>query len=662
MTVRRLGALLALSILLLPALLAADGAPPQYPVTPFEEEAAKLLDEGRFTLAKEKARAILTVDKDSFVALIVLGTAYARSDGNLPKARFFLLKARGILERRWGTPMDPGAPWRWHARTLRELILVAGEMDDREEQLKLLKERDRLYTPKMPAAYGWPLMKLGRMEEGRKKLGEALEGKDPDARLTALNTLGAMENESGNREAAYGIFKTLVEEERRRGEPSDPVFLRNWANTALALHRYDEAEKIFLEATRHFSRGTFTNPWQDLAQLYLAEGRFPEALAAVREMQAWAHRNLPSLDQHSWAGRQTVVAALLAESGFVAEAEALALQVKDRPDRKGGSSGKQGQDEAGNLLFLQYILRLRGECLAEEASWAAAKEWPRLAWERAETAARGWAARERAGALTVQNGWLRQSLRPFCYDAVDVMVWNQPEFVRTVGAGVVGSEVNRILASRYPGKEGEEPFLRLLLGESLMRRGRSSARAQLEIAIRTLPSSEVLLRARAEALLGQACEEGGDFPAALRHYQGALSHHPGILRALGVALPVRVEVSGGPAAKAAGKSLRASPRFEERGAGFILSVRESGAGLTATLSAPDGSLLAQAGVPPLPDPAGAARLLCKEFHRRAFCARVDLAQTDIASLEGSNLAGQTVRDQLGDLLGPVKDKEGELTH
>jgi tetratricopeptide (TPR) repeat protein len=653
---RRLAPLALFLALLLPIALSGAEAPP-YPISPAETEAAKLMEDGRFTLAKEKARAILTVDRGSFVALFVLGAAYYRADGNLPKARFFLRRAQEVLERRWGRRMNPDEPWRWHARVLGDLVHVAGEMDDRKEQLKLLRLHDELYSPKATAAYGWPLMKLGRMEEGRRKLEQALMEGNPDARLTALNTLGAMENESGNSEKAYEVFGRLVEEVQQKKLPMDPVFLRNWGSSAMAVGRYDEGEKLFLESARFFQTGTFTNPWKDLAELYLAQGRFPESLSAVREMQAWAHRNLPAMDQQSWAGRQTVVAALLAECGFIQEATKLAGQVRDRPDRKGGSSSQGGQAEAGDLIHFRYLLNLRGQILEEEAAWAPLRDWPRLAWERVQLRSESWAARERAAALTVQNGWLAASLKPHSYNAVECMGWAVPELVEVVGPGVAGDQARRLLDSGYRGLEKDEPFLRLILGESLLARGSGGARVELERAVATLPKPEVLLRARAEALLGKACEEAGDFEAALRHYQEALLGHPGVMRALDLSLPVHLEASGGEAATAAARYLRKSPRFQDRGAGFLLAVRESAGGLSATFSAPDGSLLARATAPPAPDPATAARILCRELHRRTFAARVNLAQTDISSLEGSNLVGETVREQLKDLFGPGKNQE-----
>ena len=52
-----------------------------------------------------------------------------------------------------------------------------------------------------------------------------------------------------------------------------------------------------------------------------------------------------------------------------------------------------------------------------------------------------------------------------------------------------------------------------------------------------------------------------------------------------------------------------------------------------------------------PDPLATARALSAELHRRAFAVRLDLSQTDVASLEGGTLTGRDLRDALGELLG-----------
>jgi len=636
---------LCLLILISFAAAALDGQDKEYPVAKPEQEAFSLLGEGRFVKARETAQSILSLSPDSFVALLVMGTVY-EVEGSLPRAHYYFEKARGAIERRWGRRIPDSGPWRWHYRVLWGLIRITGEMDRREEQLGILKLHDELYQPAATASYGWPLMKLGRVGEGRRMMESVLKTGTPEARLDALNTLGAMAHEQDDLQKAYGVFRRLVDEARSGKEPIRVAFLRNLAATAIGLQKYEEGERLLLEAAGSFETGTFSNPWRDLTRLYISQGRIPEALSAVREMQSWSHRNLPGLDQQSWAERQSLCAALLDACGLADEAVNLMLRVMNRPDRRGGTSIHTDQSEAGNLVFYRHLLKVRREQLAEEMSWCSWKEWFAKGLGRMADSVEIWTSGSRAAALTVANGRLAGSVRFAAPDSIDVLDWVRPELNEILGAGVVGAEAEKFL--RYPGGKyaAEKPPLLLMLGESQLRRGLAGqARRTLESCAAALPRPEVLLRARAEALLARACERQGDPGAALNHYQQAMQRDPGIIRSLGLALPARIRSGGGEVADIAASMLRESPRFRTADAGFVISV----AGPEIRLSAPDGAVLCSVRMAAQKDARETARRLCAEFHRKAFAAKVDLAQTDIASIEGSNLTGDSIRDKIQDL-------------
>lgn len=638
-------------LLLLPILMPrGEGAEKEYPISRIEKEASRLLQEGHFVKARETAQLILNADPDSFVALYVLGMVCGDAEGNLPRARFYLQRARNILEKRWGEDIPLDGPWMWHYQVLWGLISVAGDMDQRQEQLELLQLHDRLYQPPAIASYGWPLMKLGRIEEGRSMMAKALKSEDAWSRLNAMNTLGAMETENDRPDQAYEIFMNLLREAEKAKLPKNVTFLRNSGAAALTLQKYEEAERLLLEATRHFETGTFSDPWKDLVRLYLSQGRFPEALGAVKEMQAWSHAKLPSREQQSWADRQTVTAALLDECGFTREALSLMRRIMNRPDRRGGTSIHSDQSEAGNLVFFRHLLKIYRERLSEEMSWSPLRDRMVQWFQRLSASVEIWSSGRRAAALTMRNHRLAASVRFYAPDSIDVMDQVRPELIEIFGAGVVGVEANRLLGGTGTGLAGERSLLLLMLGESELNRGLTArARRTLELCASLIPKPEVLLRARAEALLGKACEDNGELGNALNHYQQALQREPNVLRSLGIALPAKIQTSGGARASLAASMLRKSPRFADTGNGFAIRIIETGAELAGTLSTPDGTVLCAAGAKAEKDPAQSARVFCEELHRRVFAVKVDLAQTDIASLEGSNLAGDTVRKQLQDL-------------
>jgi len=644
--------LLALAALL--AFAAHGQEPAEYRITP-EEEAAYALIQGppQFVKAREAAEAILAKQPDSFVALHVLAFVHEWGEANLPRAYYLASKARQVLERRWGGADIPAdGPWRWHARVLRQLISITSQMDREEETLELLALRDRYYDPDLTVEYGWPLMKLGRLAEARARMAEALESKDANDRLDALNTWGAIEHEAGYPEESYRIFAGLVEDARRSGQTMAVTYLRNLGEAAATLGRFDEAERHFREAVRHFDAESYSNPWEDLSILYMRQGRYPEALAAVREMHAWAHANPPYLDQQSWADRQSVTAALLAEAGFVPEALELARRIARRPDRRGGTSAQRDQSKAGQQLLLWSLARTEMERLAEEMSWAPLRQWPDLATRRLALALESWRSGRRAAALTVGKHRLAPSLRFFAPGGIDVLPWLTPGLVSLVGPGAVEVEVGRLLERTDAAGARERPYLLLLTGECQLARGApADARLALEEALSTLPRSERMLQARGWALLGAAAARQGRLTEAADAFQQALQRHPGVLRGLGLALPVRLSAAADPASRAAARALVASPRFSERRTGLSLEVAAVGSRHRATLLGRDGTVLAEALVPTQTDPEATARALCEELHRRAFALPLDLSQTDVASLQGGTLSGNNLRRQLSDILG-----------
>jgi len=644
--VRRLAPLLASFALLLAAPLAAV----EYKGTSVEQEAVSLLEAGRYVKARETAEVVLAVDPDSFIALYVLGSVYVQSEGSLPRARFFLERGRSVIEKRWGDRVPETGPWEWHNLILRRLIDVFGDMDLREEQLQLLAFRDARFTPEMTAEYGWPLMKLGRNEEARAKMREALESKDPIVRSKALNTLGAIENLLDRPEESYRIFRMLVDDARAGKVPMDEAFVRNAGVTAIGLQKFDEGEKLLLEATRCSDPSSYATSWRDVATLYMGQGRLPEAMQAVRQMQAWGHTCLPSVGQQSWAERQTITAALLDLGGYPADSLALMRSVMNRPDRRGGTSGESDQAEAGTLVFYRHVLAVHRESLAEEMSWCRARDWPGKAIGMMRDSLGMWSAAKRAAALIVRNDRLGGSVRFYSPDSIDIMDWIRPELVDVMGPGVVAAEARRRLANLPPGRERERPYLLLMLGESELRGGHaSSAVSILQQVSSTLPRNEVLLHARVHALLARAADVAGDRATAVTHYQWAMEKGPSVMRSLGLSLPVTIHSSGGEAARKAAGMLSSSPRFENSGGGFEIAISEGGGGVSGSLRAPNGTVLCGVRVNAVPEAVETARLFCKELHRRAFAPRIDLAQTDIASLSGSTLTGEQIREQLKDI-------------
>jgi tetratricopeptide (TPR) repeat protein len=205
-----------------------------------------------------------------------------------------------------------------------------------------------------------------------------------------------------------------------------------------------------------------------------------------------------------------------------------------------------------------------------------------------------------------------------------------------LGEGVAEAEVDKLLA-RPADFDRERPYLWVCKGQcELHRWDYNDARDMLEKGLAQLPPAEVLVRARAEALLAQAYDHLGDSTAAMAHLQSAMERSPGVVRELDMRLPVSISFDSDQASVEAARMLGHSPRFHNVGSGFTISIAASGAGLNGRLLSPQGTVLADVTSPGGTDHTEVAREFCKMFHAKAFASRIDLSQTDITALEGSN--------------------------
>ncbi|NTV75657.1 MAG: hypothetical protein HGA66_15815, partial [Holophaga sp.] len=293
---------------------AALAAP--YRPAPGEARFTEMLDKERHPIeAREAAKAYLAGHPDSWLACEVIGMVCLHTDGDLPRALYWFTRARRLLEARYGGAWGPEAPTGYYSSVLGFQASTQYRMERYEDALRTLDAHDRLFLRQRPVEHAWPLMKLGRYREARRKIDEAVAGGDPRDAVTALNTLSAMEAESDRPEEAFATQMRVYALDSLRGKDRDCTLIRNAADGAWHLGLLARAEQLLLEATEHFQAGSVTNPWGDLAFLYLPEQRFAEAMDAVKRMHQWAFRTLPLPAETHWNTRQTLTGALLLYCG-----------------------------------------------------------------------------------------------------------------------------------------------------------------------------------------------------------------------------------------------------------------------------------------------------------------------------------------------------------
>ena len=595
-------------------------------------------DPDRSVQARELTESILRGDKDSIAGHCLMGLVQHRSEGNLPVALYHFKKCRRLFERRFGEYPGDDAPWFWHALSITEMAFISGEMGRHEDKIRLLLERDAFYEPKLPAERGWPLMRLRRYGEAREAVEEALLMGDESQVSSALTALCAIEAEQQRRQASYAACLEAANHDRDN-HYGNPTPFTNAAESALGLLRFDEAEKLLLEASGYFDRDTVSNPWLDLTQLYLAEGRSGEALDAVRRMYSWRNQQPVFMEEQNRAETQMTAAIFLLIAGRPVEASRITRRAVERPDRTGFTSSDSEQLRAAVALSDVLAQRTAAEWAAEEVSWT---PWRAALGKRLEVIRRrlaAWTSGRRAAAQ-INERILLATLRPYMAGSVEAAEWIEPELVALVGPGVTLAAVAK--ARRKEDLESAEGYFKAFEAEAIHLQGRHAKALEiLDEALQELPGSEVLLRARLTVIGAQASLETGDWQRAVAYFDQAMQLDPGSVRRGGAALPTVVYAAPGQIAQRSQDLLDDSPRFKDAKGGFQVRLdgdKESGG---AVLLSPEGTVLTTVSVRPRSGDTvdSMARRLVQELHEAAFAPRLDLTQADLRTLDGSPTAG-----------------------
>ncbi len=645
----------------MPELITGCAGADEFGGTELERAAWCHLQQNGYVAARTLADKALTADESSFRAHYLMGAAQHLGEGNLPKSLYHLERAERLFVDAYGRTPPEDAPQAGYRRTLLELVYVHGEMDHHEAKIDYVDAiSSRLGLDYSPLK-AWPLLKLKRFDEAEVVARQAIASHDGPSfwRAVGLTALCAIESEQRHRQAAYEACQAAAEPALRGGEDGG-VALSNAAASAMEVFKFDEAERLYLESTRRPVEGTI-NPWGRLAHLYLRQGRFPEALSALRSMHAYRNARPPYFDQQDQADAELTGAALLFVAGRMEDALRVTSRVAERPDRQGTSSAASEQMEAGNLI-MDRVARLDvARRRWEEASWSPWRERPALWWAAARLGFDAWLRGRQINRLLADSERLVSSLRPECPGSVEVPAWLDGEVVQVVGPGVTLAGVAQAREEETLEPAFAGPVFAAFEAEAYWLDGDlESAFERAGIAAEQLPAVEVLLRARAQAIAADAAWRLGRVGPALAHFEAVLQADPGVLRRLGIRLPVSVVGSGSRAGvTAAVDHLDGSPRFERADGGFLLRLSEAEVGLAS----PDGSelLTARVGKGPADDEAALGRRIARAAHFELLVPKVDVTQADVRSLDGGLTGGgrasERARSILDSILGDDNSEE-----
>jgi tetratricopeptide (TPR) repeat protein len=599
------------------------------------KDGLQLCRDQQYVTLFERANDAVREDPHSVEGHFFLGLALQQGEGNLPLARRSMETAKGLLDRERADGKLTETDSEVYRRTLGALADIYETTEQYTAELRLIDLARREANLDWSASRGWPLMKLGRMDEARAAMREALNSTDAVDRRIALNTLGSLEFSAWNYEASYSWFTLLI----AQSPPEDltPTTFSNRAETALALGNFAGAESDYRQATDRFQPGSYTNPWEEITPLYVQTGRLVFAVSAIQKMRAWDAASDPTLEQNRWSREQLIAGLVQLAAGRDQQAMDTTALLLRRPDRLGNNSASPQESEIASLDLYVEAMRRNRERVMESLSWSGPLGWCRGLGRAAMLTAELWVNESRLRAMVVRNpDGLDWSLRPYGPNS-DVQEYLRPGMNGILGPGIVSSAVAKLLKRSGPQADRERPYLQCMLGESLVDRGDyKAALAPLSLSLQAMPREESLLRSRIEALLGYALEHTGAEADAQTHYSTAMELDPHVFRSLAIAVPVTIERASrdDAAANLAASWLRSSPRFRQ-GRGFTIQFQRDGTTHEAVMLGSSGEVLARAATSANGKPKEVARQLCAAIHDSFFNGKLNVEQADIDSINGS---------------------------
>jgi len=601
----------------------------------------ELVERQRYVKAREDAEKYLAEHPASYVAHLVLGMAQHYGEANFPKALFHETRALEIFEAREGVQPLPSQPWRWHARILVGLTRAHGDLEHYDEQLGFMYRYNELYTPQLKAEIAWPLMKKREFDKARLAAEDGLATGDPYQIERAKNALCAIEFESGDDAKSYEVCADAVEYGSAHFGSATAVDLGNYAEAARSVFRFDEAERLLMEASKS-GLSWYGNPWLELADLYMRAGRFAEALSALREVPRHrAARPAHVRDSDRNEARRSLAAFLLL-MGRPDEALRITDKASVLPDRRAHNSRDPQQDRSIVALLDRQARLMLAEMTVERATarpfyvrwWARGEAlWLRFeAWMSARQVAR-FLDDEARLVGTFAIGTARSAVMP---------PWLLGELIGALGPGVVRAAIAEV-AQEDP-RRGATAYYGAVLAEvSLAQRDYEQATEHARQALKGLQPGDALLRQRVVAVLASSLSDPRETTAL---YEEVLATDPGLFRRLGWALPAEVQSSNTEIDRALAKAIMRSPRFERSSHGLRIQVDGARICLFGRAGAAWGCSEAELEE----DETGVsyAQRIVDSFHDEIFSPRVDLSRIDINSLDGSNRVTRNPLDMLLD--------------
>ena len=518
-----------------------------------EQEAKVAFYTQKRNRARTLAEKALNEQDRPILGAMVLAQVYEESEGNFPKALFWVREATQWLEQACGKRPTLAAAKQLHKDLLIKESFILGDMDQRKKQLKALNAYEQIYQPPRDELKIWPLVKLGRFEEAREIGLKQIQSENSFVRSRAFNGMMAIECEARNRKASYewGMKGHIDAREQ------SCVIALNMGLASRQCFKFDEEERFNRIALKAEDRDCSSSPFIQSSATYLIRGEFQKSISAL---SSWA----PSTAME-WMQSHMRVKARRAELMYGLGVWQRGLKeihdVVTYPDRASGTDS--ASEEMLNLeSYMLYWALLEGQRIAsaEQSAIRGLGGWLKAQPQRFMDAWKQWKVKRQIIRFATHQMNLIDLIKPYFSS---VMPWYSSHLVYILGEGVIKAALKQARAEEEQEySEIAHAYLDGYEAELSWKQGHYQSCLKLvEQALKVVPKAAKLFRYRLialrwaakSALSGQAVHDDD--------LHLLLSEYPLPLRQLNLGIPVRMRASGGDYSQAVLQALEKSPRF-----------------------------------------------------------------------------------------------------
>jgi predicted Zn-dependent protease len=603
-----------------------------------ERDLFQALYDSNYAVARKLADEILSDDADSLVGLYGMANVEFYAENDLPYALNSIRRARQKAEGMGRlNPRDPLGQ-EWYLYILSTEWQIVNALNRMPELLTVTDRIEQIYFP-VPWIRSLALIKLGRLDEASREIDKYQDR--GQFLLDADNARIALEDRRQSRESALAVAREVSQR-----HPDRRVLQYNLGLSELNNAQFDEAEQAFLAAAKATDNSCPTTPYVPLALLMLQQGRFPEALDALKQGQVdRSTREVYTLSEDEASMNLTIGLVLLAYNEAKL-AQRFLLQALQDPYRGAFSYGSIRDIKLSTEVELWMIRKYAAEELHELISFGGTPTisgW--TSWSTLQTAM--WATQQR---FTNQLGHAQvvNLVSPYNPGGASVQSWQLFSLLDMVPLGIL--EVALAESARGETASWIAPYYDSL--EAGIRLRKNDPTAALRLASRALerlpPQGEKVFRSFVSSIAGQAAWQLGQPEKGIGFWTTTLRDFPQALRWLEIQIPILLINQAGEVGERVTLSLAASRRFFVDPRGCEINVRKlDDERLLIEMFRNDRSRHLEL-VVPIVDEEGFAATTVAQFHQKFFQPLVELTQTDLGSLDGSPVAARMRRqvDQL----------------